>query len=107
VSASKVFNGQCFSVVANTIGIVFPASFPYEASIRSFGSTWGFVIGPLDPDPISLPPAAAARLSERAGRELRHYDGVTHRGMFSLPKYLRRGVGRDACDHGSGSLFVP
>ena len=28
-------------------------------------------------------------LSDRVARELRFYDGLTHRGMFSIPKYLR------------------
>ena len=101
--------GQCFSVVANTIGTVFPASYPYEAFVPSFGSTWGFVIGSLAPDPTALPPADVdARLSERTGRELRHYDGVTHRGMFSLPKYLRRGVAEETrVITEAEPLFVP
>ena len=87
--------GQCFSVVANTIGTVFPASYPYEAFVPSFGSTWGFVIGSLAPDPTALPPPDVdARLSERTGRVLRHYDGVTHRGDFlvaQVPAQRRRG----------------
>lgn len=31
-----------------------------------------------------------ARLSARVPTDrLKHYDGIAHRGMFSLPKYLR------------------
>ena len=29
------------------------------------------------------------RISDRSLAGLRFYDGVTHRGMFSLPKYIR------------------
>ena len=29
------------------------------------------------------------RISDRSLAVLRFYDGVTHRGMFSLPKYIR------------------
>ena len=97
------------SVVANTIGSVFPASYPYEAFVPSFGSTWGFVIGSLGPDPTALPPRAVdERLSERTNRDLLHYDGVTHRGMFSLPKYLRRGVADETrVITETDPLFVP
>ncbi len=103
------FFGQCFSVVANTIGAVFPASYPYEAFVPSFGSTWGFVVGSMGPDPTALSPRAVdTRLSERAGRELRHYDGVAHRGMFSLPKYLRTGLADETrVITEAAPLFVP
>ena len=30
-----------------------------------------------------------ARIAGRIDGELRYYDGITHRGMFSLPKYMR------------------
>ena len=103
------FFGQCFSVVANTIGAVFRKTHPYEAFVPSFGSTWGFVIGSLGPDPAALSPRAVdARLSERTRRELRHYDGIAHRGMFSLPKYLRRGVADETrVITEANPLFVP
>ena len=103
------FFSQCFSVVANTIRAVFPASYPYEAFTPSFGSTWGFVIGSLGPDPVALSPRAVdSRLSERTDRDLRHFDGITHRGMFSLPRYLRRGLAEETrLITEAAPLFVP
>ena len=90
------FYEQCFSAVANTIRWVFPSAFAYEAFVPSFGSTWGFVVGSLGPDPTDLSPTQVdTRIGERVGHELRYYDGVTHRGMFSLPKYLRTAM---ACE---------
>ena len=84
------FYRQCFAAVANTIGSVFPSSFLSEAFVPSFGATWGFVIGSLGPDPTSLSVADVdARLAARVGRVPRYYDGITHRGMFSVPRYLR------------------
>ena len=84
------FQAQCFSAVANTIYASFPTVSAYEAFVPSFGSTWGFVVGSLDPDPASLTPEEVdRRLEARVSHELRHYDGTTHRGMFSVPKYLR------------------
>ncbi len=84
------FYRQCFAAVANTIGSVFPSSFLSEAFVPSFGATWGFVIGSLGADPTSLSVAEVdERLAARVGRVPRYYDGITHRGMFSVPKYLR------------------
>ena len=84
------FYEQCFSAVANTVDSAFPAMSAYEAFVPSFGATWGFVVGSLGSDPAALDPAGVdARLGERGIGGLRHYDGVTHTGMFALPKYLR------------------
>ena len=84
------FYQQCFSAVAKTIGSVFPNVYACEAFVPSFGSTWGFVIGSLGPDPTSLSPQDVdRRIAERESDQLRFYDGVTHLGMFSVPKYLR------------------
>ncbi len=84
------FYEQCFSAVANTVGSVFPQFYACEAFVPSFGSTWGFALGSLGPDPSALGEAEVdARIAGRIDGELRFYDGITHRGMFSLPKYMR------------------
>ena len=84
------FYEQCFSVVDNTLGSVFPQHYVCEAFVPSFGSTWGFSIGSLGPNPAALTAEEVdARLAARGVGELRFYDGITHRGMFSPPKYMR------------------
>jgi spermidine synthase len=84
------FYQQCFSAVANTVATSFPRIHTYEAFVPSFGSTWGFVVGSLGPDPSALPvDEVDSRIAERVGHELRYYDGATHQGMFSVPKFLR------------------
>ena len=102
------FYDQCFSAVAKTIESVFPRAFLYEAFVPSFGSTWGFVIGSLAPDPIALSPEEMdRRIAERVTRALRHYDGTTHWGMFSVPRYLRRALaGERRIITRSSPLFV-
>jgi spermidine synthase len=91
------FYEQCFSAVANTVRSVFPKAFACEAFVPSFGATWGFVIGSLGPDPAALTAEEVdRRLAERTTAPLRYYDGITHRGMFSLPKYLREAMAREA-----------
>ena len=84
------FYQQCFAAVANTIGSVFDSISLYEVFVPSFGSTWGFVVGSLGPDPASLTAKHIDKhISARLNRTLGYYDGVTHQGMFSVPKYLR------------------
>ena len=44
-------------------------------------------------DPRALAPEEIdRRIAERVSRRLRHYDGITQRGMTSLPKYLREAL---------------
>ena len=91
------FSEQCFSAVARTIGSVFPAMYTCEAFVPSFGSTWGFVIGSLGPDPTSLTVEEAdRRVAARVNGRLRFFDGTTLRGMFSVPKYLRETVANES-----------
>ena len=90
------FAGQCFTAVANTMARVFPTVRASEAFVPAFGTTWGFVVGSMGPDPAALGAAEVdARLAARVGAELGFYDGVTHAGMFALPKYLRAAMGRE------------
>lgn len=87
------FYEQCFSAVANTVGSVFPSVYLSEAFVPSFGTTWGFVIGSTGPDPTALSVEETdARISDRIDGDLRFLDGITLRGMTSVPKYLRAAV---------------
>jgi len=89
------FLEQCFSAVANTVASVFPLAALSETFVPSFGSTWGFVIGSLGPDPVVLHPRETdARIAARVSGTLRYFDGITLRGMSSVPKYLREAVER-------------
>ncbi len=90
------FYEQCFSAVANTVGSVFPAVYTCEAYVPAFSTTWGFVIGSLGPNLTSLSPEDVdRRIAGRVASKLRFYDGITHRGMFSVPKYLREAVANE------------
>jgi len=92
-ATGPIYQTDCFAPVSKTIGSVFPVSVQCEAYIPAFGSTWGFVIGSTGPDPSKLTASAVNnRIARRLASPLRYYDGETHRGMFSLPKYLRRAL---------------
>lgn len=56
---------------------------------------WGFVAGGLDGSPDVTGPAedmVDRRIATRLKTTLAYYDGVAHRGMFALPKYIREAL---------------
>ena len=91
---------ECFTAIAHTISNVFPQTYPYIVYVPAFTALWGFVLALTEEVPPSdrvgiesLEPQAIDNLiSRRFSRELRYYDGITHRSMFSLPKYLRKSI---------------
>jgi spermidine synthase len=85
-----------FIAVANTLRTAFSVVAPYQAEIPSFGGTWGFAVASQNLDPRELSPEEVdRRLSRRVSKPLRFYDGLTHRGIFSIPKYLRAEMARE------------
>jgi len=85
-----------FIAVANTLRTAFSMVAPYQAEIPSFGGSWGFAVASQNLDPRELSPEEVdRRLSRRVNKPLRFYDGLTHRGMFSIPKYLREEMARE------------
>ena len=91
---------ECFTAIVHTISKVFPCSYPYTVYVPAFTTLWGFVLasdygssnnGAQAPEEVQ-PQITDKLISQRISKELRYYDGIGHRGMFSLPKYLRRGI---------------
>jgi len=79
-----------FTAVSNTLKSVFPIVCPYQVDVPSFGGPWGFCLASLNLNPILLSVTEVDdRISARALTGLKFYDGLTHQGMFSLPKHLR------------------
>ena len=72
-----------------TLRRVFPAVEPYTIYVPAFDTLWGLALCGDSLDAKS--DAAAARADKHAAAcgGLRFYDAETHRGMFSLPRYLR------------------
>ena len=84
-------NHQCFTAIINTLKSVFPLVVPYEAHIPSYGGMWGFAIA-SQRQGLLPPTEVERRISSRMKKGLRFYDGVTHQGMFFLPKHLREAI---------------
>lgn len=79
-----------FSCVINTLRAVFPQVWPYQCHVPSFGGSWGFALASCKAGSICLSSEEVdGTIPSRMPRGNRFYDGITHRSMFSLPRYLR------------------
>jgi spermidine synthase len=78
------------TAVYNTLKSVFRITNVYKADMPCFGGPWGFCTASMKHDASRLSADEVdRRISDRSLAGLRFYDGVTHRGMFSLPRYIR------------------
>jgi len=89
-------NSEAFTAISNTLESVFPGVFPYHAMIPSFSFDWGFNLASLGPDPLQLTAQEVDhRLETRGCISLGSYDGEAHRGMFMLPKHIRKALAEE------------
>ena len=102
--ASLWGNHQCFTAIINTLKAVFPFVFPYDAFIPSYGGTWGFALASLKLTPPN-PAEVDRKISSGISSSLRFYDGITHQGLFSLPKHLRQAIEEETTVITTGQPF--
>lgn len=82
-----------FTSVNNTLKSVFPIVAQYAAYVPCFGGPWGFCVASLKHNPAFLTSYEVdGRIKVSGLQGLKFYDGETHRGMFSLPKYIREAL---------------
>ena len=81
------------TAVNNTLKSVFPLSCACKTYIPCFGGPWGFCAASTRLNPSLLSPDEIdGRIYTRSLTGLKFYDGLTHQGIFSLPKYLREAL---------------
>jgi spermidine synthase len=69
---------------------VFPLVTPWFVHIPIYGSIWGFACASDSLDPRGVEPAEVERrLAARDVKDLRYYNGDTHRAVFALPNYVK------------------
>jgi spermidine synthase len=84
-------NLENFFAINGTLKSIFKYVRPYQVYVPSFVDLWGFHAVSDSIDVACLTPREInARLAKRVSGNLRTYDGVSHKGMFALPKRLRR-----------------
>jgi spermidine synthase len=81
------------SAVYSTLKSVFPVVAAGVTHIPCFGGPWGFCFASPKHDPARLTPVGVDRLIAARGlSSLSFYDGLTHLGMFTLPRYVREAL---------------
>ncbi|MFA5079331.1 MAG: polyamine aminopropyltransferase [Dehalococcoidia bacterium] len=84
-----------FVAINGTLKSIFKIVRPYQVYVPSFVDLWGFHTASDSLDPARLSPREInKRISDRVNGRLRSYDGIAHRGLFSLPLRLRRKLSR-------------
>ena len=92
-ATSTFYALRTFATVYRTMASVFPIARPYHVYVPSFDSTWGFVIGSFNLDPLTLTPEEInAKIRDRIYGELRFYEGDIHKVLFTLPKHIRNAL---------------
>jgi spermidine synthase len=81
-------------IVFKNLQPVFPFVNMYGMFIPSFDGTWGFTVASSSPAVAQLTPDAIDAIIQQRSltEQLRHYDGITHLHMFSLPKTVRNSL---------------
>ncbi len=81
------------STMHSTLKKVFDKVFSYQAYVPVYDFIWSFIFcsDKIDPKNV-LEEEINKRLEERDIKDLRFYDGETHKMMFSLPKHIRKAL---------------
>jgi spermidine synthase len=81
------------TAVNNTLRSVFPVVVNCAVNVPGYGGPWGLAVASKSSDPTRLSPAEVdKRISARSLKGLKLYDGLAHKGMFSLPLYIREAI---------------
>ena len=83
---------ECFTTIFHTLSEAFSHTAAAQVHVPAFQTLWGFTIASDSPLAHPTDDALDSAIASRIGKELRHYDGETHRAMFALPKFLREGI---------------
>lgn len=87
-ATSLRFSLETFAKIRNAVASAFPLARSYTAPVISFISFWGFVLGSLGRDPLSV---SSEEIRERLASlkgELAFYNEDAHRLMFRIPKFI-------------------
>lgn len=88
---------ECFSAIYSTLKTAFSTVLPYTIDIPSFGCVWAYTMATNHEDGEKQVNAIRARavdetdalVAARIPTPLKFYDGVSHLGLFGVPKPIR------------------
>lgn len=81
-----------------TLKEIFPVVRSYASYVPSFDVPWSFLLcsrkSPLDPAILSAK-EVDKRIKRKIKGTLRFYDGISHQGIFGIPKHLRESLKKE------------
>jgi len=78
------------AMIIRTLKTVFPHVRPFSIEVPAFDLPWGIAVAGKTLDPVHLSAHDVdRRIAARGLKNLKYYDGITHQGIFQVPKYLR------------------
>jgi thermospermine synthase len=88
---------ECFSAIYSTLKTAFNTVLPYTVDIPSFGCVWAYTMATNMDDAMAAKKAIVERridetdalVAARVPKPLKFYDGVSHLGLFGVPKPIR------------------
>ena len=82
---------ECFTTIFNTLSRIFSYTIPAQMHVPAFQTMWGLTLASDSPFHTVSDEQLDRLVENRVAKSLKFYDAETHRGMFSLPKFLRVG----------------
>ena len=89
--ASGWVNVKNYAAIMHTLKDVFKEVYPYQVYVPAFVDQWGFALASQNIAPETFSPKIIDRnISKRITKELKSYDGIGHKKLFTLSKHLRQ-----------------
>ena len=87
---------ECFTTIYKTLASIFPSTVPSQVHVPAFATLWGIILASESKLPTLTDEQVDGLVAERINKELRFYDGESHRNMFAMPRYVRQGIQQES-----------
>ena len=83
---------ECFTTIFNTLSSLFENTKAVQVHVPAFQTLWGFTIASDTAFHQPSEHEVEADLARRLPKQLKYYDGESHRSMHALSKFQREGL---------------
>ena len=87
---------ECFTTIYKTLASIFASTVPSQVHVPAFATLWGIILASESKLPALTDEQVDGLVAERINKELRFYDGESHRNMFAMPRYVRQGIQQES-----------
>lgn len=94
--AGLLSHQECFTTIYKTLSGIFGHTAPTQVHVPAFQTLWGLILASDSPFQDLTVQQIDGLISKRIEKDLKFYDGETHRNMLALPKYLRESMRQES-----------